>query len=121
MGSPHSPGMGLLPRSLHVAVLIINDYLESNNREVFTYNGLKAHASRLGLYRRYDITDRTLDRAVRKLVEYGLLDRIVSRRDRRLVFFKPTERFHEYISMHVERWLVDDESQPPRLRTGQQH
>jgi len=121
MGSPSSH-MGLLPRSLHVAVLIINDYLKSTNKEVFTYNGLKAHASRLHLYKRYDITDRTLDRAVRKLVEYGFLDRFASRRDRRLVFFKPTERLHEYISTHVERWLVDDESQSPRLRTtGHQH
>lgn len=82
--------------SLYRILLLINEYLQVKRRRGFTYDGLKSYAASRGFYREY--SDRTLDRAVRKLRELGYLESIEkkTRRNNRtvtIVIFFPTKKF----------------------------
>ncbi len=93
-----------LPRSLYVVLLIVKQYIDDTGRESFTYNNIKVYAAREGLYRKYSITDRTLDRALRKLAEMEYFQREYYRK-KRIVVYRPTPRFWIFLEER-RQWLV---------------
>jgi len=84
-----------LTRSCYVALLIVKQYLEASRKDYITYNAIKSYATRLGLYRKYQITDRTLERSLRELARIGYFKRIYLK-NRKVVLYKPTARFYEF-------------------------
>ena len=90
--------------SLYRTLLLIHEYLAVYRKRGFTYNGIKRYAASKGFYREY--TDRTLDRAIRKLAELGFLTRYHPKDNKKKVIFIPTERFHNVIS--EREGLIDD-------------
>jgi len=81
--------------SLARTITLIKNYIEETKRKCFTYNSIKSYAARTNFYKEY--TDRTLDRSIRKLVELGVLYRMKSRHDKRIVFFCPTKLFYRIL------------------------
>ncbi|WFO75655.1 hypothetical protein J4526_01875 [Desulfurococcaceae archaeon MEX13E-LK6-19] len=90
--------------SLYRTLLLIHEYLVVNKRRGFTYDGIKSYAASRRFYSEY--TDRTLDRAIRKLAELGYLNRVHPRDNKKKVIFVPTEKFQRVIE--ERRGLLDD-------------
>ena len=90
--------------SLLRTLLLVHEYLVVKRRRGFTYNGIKAYAAQKGVY--MEITDRTLDRSIRKLAELGFLDRIHPSNNKKKVIFIPTKRFWRVIE--EREGLIDD-------------
>ncbi len=97
-----------LKPSEYRVMLLIRDYLNETGYHGFTYNGIKQYAYKTGFYREY--SDRTLDRTIRKLAEYGFLDRIVKpsikNPRRNVVVFYPTPKF--WAVVEERKHLLDD-------------
>jgi len=92
-----------LTRSLYSILLIIKQYMAETGRGYVTYDGLKAYCARNRLYNSYQLSDRTLDRGLRRLSELGFFNRVYIKRDgRKIVLFKPTASFYEFTRRHDE-------------------
>jgi len=92
-----------LTRSLYSILLIIKRYMAETGRGYVTYDGLKAYCARNRLYNSYQLTDRTLDRALRRLSELGYFERVyIKRNGRKIVLFKPTSTYYEFTRRHDE-------------------
>jgi len=86
-----------LTRSPYATLLIIKQYMTATGKDYITYDGLKFFCSRNRLYESYQLTDRTLDRALRKLSEAGFFNRVyIKRNGKKIVLFKPTSAFYEF-------------------------
>jgi len=90
-----------LTRSCYVALLIAKQYLNDSRKDYITYNAIKSYALHSGLYRKYQITDRTLERALRELAILGYFRRIYLK-NRKVVLYKPTQAFYEFLKKHDE-------------------
>jgi len=90
-----------LTRSCYVALLIAREYLEASRKDYLTYNAIKSYATRNRLYNRYSITDRTLERSLRELARMGYFKRVYLK-NRKVVLYKPTQAFYEFLKKHDE-------------------
>jgi len=89
----------VLSRSLYTTLLIVKQYLDETGKDYITYNSIKAFASRNKLYKRYNITDRTLERALRELARIGYFDRVYIKNNK-VVLYKPTSKYYSFIEQY---------------------
>ncbi|MEM4889697.1 MAG: hypothetical protein QXJ64_09695 [Thermosphaera sp.] len=99
-----------LSLSQHAVLELVKNYIQSTKRTAFTYNSIKWFAARTGFYRRYDISDRTIDRTLRKLAELGFFNRKKLRvrdyktgRLKKIVVYTPTRLFYQHKEARAEK------------------
>lgn len=94
----------LLSNAERAVASLVFYYLKTYDRRAFTYDSIKSYAARVGFYRKSRLTDRTLDRTLRRLAALGFFER---RRRGRTVVYIPTLAFWELfqdLSKEVSLW-----------------
>lgn len=82
----------------HRAIIgLVHNYLETSGKKGFTYNSIKYYASRSGFYRKFNLTDRTLERELRRLADMGIFQRIAKKDSKgsMYVLYLPTSAFYK--------------------------
>ncbi|MEM1703534.1 MAG: hypothetical protein QXQ31_05730 [Zestosphaera sp.] len=96
--------------SEHAVLELVKNYIQSTKRTAFTYNSIKWFASRINFYKTYGLTDRTIDRTLRRLAEAGFFNRKKLRvrdyktgRLKKIVVYTPTRLFYQHKEARAEK------------------